>query len=212
MARLDRQARRDKYEKPDKTEPALTAEPTENTEATDPAEPMDRIDPAEPMDRIDPLEPMDRIEPLDPMLSSDPVDPAGDRVEVGRAAGRRRQWLALHDHILRSRRRASRRGRTLVLARGSGPAGLLVMEISIPDLEQAAAGGWRAPEEARLGRWLLRAAGGFTGRANSALAIGDPGLPLAAALDQVGRWYQARGLPADGGRPVPAGPAAAHRD
>jgi hypothetical protein len=75
MARLDRQASRDKYEKPDKTEPALTAEPTENTEATDPAEPIDRIDPAEPMDRIEPLEPMDRIEPLDPMLSSEPADP-----------------------------------------------------------------------------------------------------------------------------------------
>lgn len=96
MVRLDRQASRDKYEKPDKTEPALTAEPTENTEATDPAEPIDRIDPAEPMDRIDPLEPMDRIEPLDPMLSSDPAEPAVDpsrlvcmitfsqhRVEVG---------------------------------------------------------------------------------------------------------------------------------
>ena len=57
MARLDRQASRDKYEKPDKTEPALTAEP---------------------MDRIDPLEPMDSIEPLDPMLSSDPAEPAVD--------------------------------------------------------------------------------------------------------------------------------------
>ena len=78
MARLDRQASRDKYEKPDKTEPALTAEPTENTEATDPAEPIDRIDPAEPMDRIEPLEPIDRIEPLDPILSSDPAEPAVD--------------------------------------------------------------------------------------------------------------------------------------
>ena len=96
-------------------------------------------------------------------------------------------------------------GRTLVLGRASGPAGLPVMEISIPDLEHAAAGGWRAPEEARLGRWLLRAAGGFTGRANSALAIGDPGLPLAAAIDRVGQWYRARGLPPMVAVPFPPG-------
>lgn len=78
IARLDRQARSDRYEKPDNIEPALAAEPTENTEATEPAEPMDRIDPAEPMDRIEPLDPIDRIEPLDPMLSSDPAEPAVD--------------------------------------------------------------------------------------------------------------------------------------
>jgi len=66
---------------------------------------------------------------------------------------------------------------------------------SIACLEAAAAEGWRAPEEARLGHWLLRAADGFTGRANSALAIGDPGMPLDAAITQVCRWYRARGLP-----------------
>lgn len=70
------------------------------------------------------------------------------------------------------------------------------MAISIRDLEEAAAGGWRAPEEVRLGSWLLRAGGGFTGRANSALAAGDPGMPLADALAEVSRWYAARGLPA----------------
>ncbi len=83
------------------------------------------------------------------------------------------------------------------------------MTISIRDLEEAAAGGWRAPEETRMkgdwrGQarwmggpgWLLRAAGGFTGRANSALASGDPGMPLADAAAEVSRWYTARGLPA----------------
>ena len=70
------------------------------------------------------------------------------------------------------------------------------MEIPIPELERAAAAGWRAPEESPLGSWLLRAADGFTGRANSALAIGDPGLPLGAAVGEVRQWYQARGLPA----------------
>ena len=72
------------------------------------------------------------------------------------------------------------------------------MAISIRDLEEAAAGGWRAPEETRMkgdwsgqgrwvgdGGWLLRAAAGFTGRANSALAAGDPGMPLA----EIGRAH-----------------------
>jgi N-acetylglutamate synthase len=70
------------------------------------------------------------------------------------------------------------------------------MPISIRDLEEAAAGGWRAPEETRLGGWLLRAGSGFTGRANSALATGDPGMPLAEAVAEVCRWYTARKLPA----------------
>jgi len=77
--------------------------------------------------------------------------------------------------------------------------------ITIDDLEHAAAPGWRALEEDRLGDWLLRAASGFTGRANSALAVGDPGLPLAAAITQVSRWYRARGLPPMVAIPHPLG-------
>jgi N-acetylglutamate synthase len=79
------------------------------------------------------------------------------------------------------------------------------MTISILDLEEAAAGGWRAPDEARMGRWWLRAAEGFTGRANSALAIGDPGMPLAAAISGVLGWYRARGLPPMVAVPYPGG-------
>lgn len=67
--------------------------------------------------------------------------------------------------------------------------------ISIGDLEEVAADGWRGTEEESLGGWRLRAAGGFTGRANSALAVGDPGLPLPAAAAAVHRWYAARELP-----------------
>ena len=70
------------------------------------------------------------------------------------------------------------------------------MTVSITDLELAAAEIWRAPEEDRLGEWLLRAADGFTSRANSVLPVGDSGLPLPAAIDQAVRWYEARGLPA----------------
>ncbi|HET9899103.1 MAG TPA: GNAT family N-acetyltransferase [Streptosporangiaceae bacterium] len=68
------------------------------------------------------------------------------------------------------------------------------MMASIDDLERATAGGWQAKETAAIGDWLLRAAEGFTGRANSALAIGDPGVPLDDAIERVLSWYLARGL------------------
>ncbi len=68
------------------------------------------------------------------------------------------------------------------------------MDAILP-LERAAAAHWRGTEEAWLGDWLLRAADGFTGRANSALPLGDPGRPAAAAIAAVTRWYRARGLP-----------------
>jgi N-acetylglutamate synthase len=80
--------------------------------------------------------------------------------------------------------------------------------ISIADLERVAALGWQAPERGQAGNWLLRAAGGFTGRANSALAAGGPGIPLEAAVEQARRWYAARGLPAMIAVPFPlSGPA-----
>jgi ribosomal protein S18 acetylase RimI-like enzyme len=70
-------------------------------------------------------------------------------------------------------------------------------------LERIAAAHWRGTEEEWLGDWLLRAADGFTGRANSVLPLGDPGLPLDAAVDAVTRWYAARGLPPMAALPVP---------
>jgi GNAT superfamily N-acetyltransferase len=63
-------------------------------------------------------------------------------------------------------------------------------------LQRIAARGWPAVEREQLGEWTLRAAGGFTKRANSVQALGDPGLPLPRALDLVRDWYAARGLPA----------------
>jgi ribosomal protein S18 acetylase RimI-like enzyme len=80
---------------------------------------------------------------------------------------------------------------------GSGlSARSLEVTISIAKLETVAALGWRAPEQERLGDWLLRSAAGFTGRANSALATGSPGLPLAGAVDRVRGWYALRDLTA----------------
>jgi GNAT superfamily N-acetyltransferase len=70
-------------------------------------------------------------------------------------------------------------------------------------LERIASDAWPAVERDRLGDWQLRATGGWTGRANSALPIGDPGLPLPDAVDAVVDWYAARGLPPRINVPLP---------
>jgi GNAT superfamily N-acetyltransferase len=62
-------------------------------------------------------------------------------------------------------------------------------------LELVADACWPAPVRERLGEWFLRAAEGFTNRANSALPIGEPDRPLDAAIDACARWYDERGLP-----------------
>ena len=49
--RLERRARTDQHDRPDRTEPALANEHAESTEATEPTEPTDKIDPAEPASR-----------------------------------------------------------------------------------------------------------------------------------------------------------------
>ncbi|WP_369183209.1 GNAT family N-acetyltransferase [Streptomyces sp. Y1] len=64
------------------------------------------------------------------------------------------------------------------------------------ELQRTAGRGWPAVENEALGAWTLRASAGFTRRANSVQALGDPGLPLPRALDAVRAWYAARGLPA----------------
>ncbi|WP_431727769.1 GNAT family N-acetyltransferase [Verrucosispora sp. TAA-831] len=71
------------------------------------------------------------------------------------------------------------------------------------ELELAADEAWPAPVRDRLGDWLLRSADGWTGRANSALPVGDPDRPLPAALDAVHRWYAERGRPAIVNTPLP---------
>ncbi|MFC7220010.1 GNAT family N-acetyltransferase [Streptomyces polyrhachis] len=75
-------------------------------------------------------------------------------------------------------------------ARRGGPAA------SAAELARVAARGWPPLEAEPLGEWTLRAAEGFTRRANSALAVGDPGVGLDEALERTGAWYAARGLPA----------------
>ena len=63
-------------------------------------------------------------------------------------------------------------------------------------LENVCADAWPAMTEHRIGDWRLRAAGGFTGRANSALAVGDPGMPVARALDRVREFARDQRIPA----------------
>ena len=65
-------------------------------------------------------------------------------------------------------------------ARGAPPPD----RVSAAELERHSVRGWLALAEP-LGEWTLRAAGGFTGRANSCHAVGDPGVPIAAAADRV---------------------------
>jgi ribosomal protein S18 acetylase RimI-like enzyme len=85
------------------------------------------------------------------------------------------------------------------------------------DLERIAALGWPGLENEWDGGWLLRAGGGWTGRANSVLPLGDPGPDAGAAdgpdggpaavdgaLARVEAWYRARGLPPTVQVPLPA--------
>ena len=54
---------------------------------------------------------------------------------------------------------------------------------------------WPAVEVERIGDWVLRAAGGFSARANSALLLGDPGAPWDEAVERVVAFYDRRDLP-----------------
>lgn len=74
-------------------------------------------------------------------------------------------------------------------ARRRGPAA------TFEELARVCARAWQPVESEPLGEWRLRAAGGFTRRANSALPLGDPGMPVGAALERVREWYAARELP-----------------
>ena len=64
---------------------------------------------------------------------------------------------------------------------------------SAEELEQHAVLGWLALSEP-LGEWTLRAGGGFTGRANSCLAVGDPGVPVAVAAERVIAFARRHGI------------------
>jgi ribosomal protein S18 acetylase RimI-like enzyme len=84
---------------------------------------------------------------------------------------------------------------TVLLARRAPPArgAPPPQRVSAVEVERRGVSGWLALAEP-LGEWTLRAAGGFTGRANSCHAVGDPGVPIAAAADRVVEFAREHGI------------------
>lgn len=106
--------------------------------------------------------------------------------------------LAATETTLSVRRRD---GRVVDVAVGDVQAGRVVppgpaQRVGAHELQTIMAQGWRAIESDDCGGWLLRAAGGFTGRANSALVSPDVVADLPRRLAEVRHWYAARQLPA----------------
>ncbi|MFC5232822.1 GNAT family N-acetyltransferase [Pseudonocardia zijingensis] len=98
--------------------------------------------------------------------------------------------------VVRTRRGPVRVDRSAVVAvRAVPPAPPRRAPLAaVTRLEGLCADAWPAQVERPLGEWRLRAASGYTGRANGALAIGDPGMPVAAALDEVRRFAREHGV------------------
>jgi GNAT superfamily N-acetyltransferase len=75
------------------------------------------------------------------------------------------------------------------------PRGSVRQRVTTREAEVRALPLWTAPTTQPLGEWLLRVVEGERGRgsrrANSCLAIGDPGLPLAPAAAHVREFYRA---------------------
>jgi ribosomal protein S18 acetylase RimI-like enzyme len=83
----------------------------------------------------------------------------------------------------------------VVTAKPVPPRPSVRQRITADDLELICAAGWRPVQQLQLGDWLLRAAGGFTGRANSVLPVGSPGLPVDQAIERVVGFYVSHELP-----------------
>jgi len=139
------------------------------------------------------------------MLRSSDV---GRRVVVRRrvadAAGRPRftdllgELVAADDTTLAVR--PDRGGEVVTVPRGEVEAAKPVpprrRRISPVLLQHLAADTWPAIHREPLGDWLLGSSAGWTRRANSVIAAGDPGLPLPAAVDAVVAWYRRYDSPA----------------
>jgi ribosomal protein S18 acetylase RimI-like enzyme len=70
------------------------------------------------------------------------------------------------------------------------------LRVTPESAQRRAAETWPAITATPLGAWLLRDSRGFSGRGSSALAVGDPGLPVPAALREVVAFYAERAQPA----------------
>jgi N-acetylglutamate synthase len=76
----------------------------------------------------------------------------------------------------------------------SAPGGGDPRRIPAHDLQRRMLPSWLAWHEP-LGEWTLRAGGGFTGRANSCHAVGDPGVAPQGAVEQIIAYAAAHGIP-----------------
>jgi ribosomal protein S18 acetylase RimI-like enzyme len=77
------------------------------------------------------------------------------------------------------------------------PRGSVRQRVSVREAELRALPLWTSPTTRSLGDWVLRLVEGDRGRgsrrANSCLAVGDPGVPLAEAVSTVRDFYTAGG-------------------
>lgn len=131
-----------------------------------------------------------RVEPDSATLAG-PIDPLSS--DTGG------EWTLRNSTVLAARRAPAAAG-------GPPPA-----RTAPADLERLTAPAW-AEEMEPLGEWWLRAAGGFTGRANSCLAVGDPGLPIPAAATRIVGYAAEHGIPARAQVVTGSTPDAALRD
>ncbi len=70
------------------------------------------------------------------------------------------------------------------------------MRVSPEQACRLANASWPAVHTEAVGDWLLRASDGFSARANSVMAVGDPGVPFAQAVDRATAFYASHRLPA----------------
>ncbi|HSA53126.1 MAG TPA: GNAT family N-acetyltransferase, partial [Yinghuangia sp.] len=133
--------------------------------------------------------------------------PGTGRTEYGDVVGELTSWA---DGVLTITRKD---GSVARVAERSLVAGKVVPPVPVRGpsalpvevLQAASDRAWPATEYAQLGGWRLRAAAGFTRRANSVLPLGDPGMPPDEAVATAEEWYTARELPAYFQVPVGSG-------
>lgn len=85
--------------------------------------------------------------------------------------------------------------RAIVTGKQVPPRGSVRQRLTGLQVEHRINPGWPAREQLVLGDWILRASGGYSGRANAALVGDDPGIAFDEAVDRLTRFHAERGLP-----------------
>lgn len=75
------------------------------------------------------------------------------------------------------------------------PRASVHQQVTAQQAERHAVVGWAPLICQPLGEWLLRASDGYSTRANSVLAVGDPGISITSATDAVRDFYAEHALP-----------------